>query len=324
MNGGQIVFRHPEGPFEAIMHLRNRVTCVICAALLVAPYGCRSFQRSGARSVRVVGEIHVPGPEPLSPDPLSERLPALRFSTDQGKPGHQISERLPVLRGGAPAERLLMYGTSAGKGQRNRGYLYRLLKINSCKVDSLPGAYRVYGDEKTMALLARLYRQLGVQCDVCAENLANVHTTRTPEGGPYKRKECILDSACEMVIIPGASCFKQVYDPKHPDANKDGYVTVPNVDPRMERKRIADALSARRTIGEIIKKLDPRAVVATKGSRSLLLEPGSTKPSRIILVEPPRPTARPTGKGSQATTPIKLESVPERTGIPVPAAPQIP
>jgi len=213
-----------------------------------------------------------------------------------------------------------MYGIPAGKGQQNRGYLYRLLEINGCKMDSLPGSYRVYGDEKTMALLAKLYRQLGVQCDVYAENLANVHTTRTPEGGPYKRKECILDSSCEVVIIPGANCFKQVYDPKHPDANKDGYVTVPNVDPRIERKRIADALSSRRAIAEIIKKLDPRAVVATKGSRSLALEPSSATSSRIILVEPPRPTARPTSEKGQALTPLKLEPVPERVGIPEPEA----
>jgi flagellar basal-body rod protein FlgC len=81
-------------------------------------------------------------------------------------------------------------------------------------------------------------------------NIANVNTTRTPEGGPYRRKEVVLES------IPDAKSFGEIllnqpqrdvarvqvtdvvvdrkapllkYEPDHPDANEDGYVAYPNI-----------------------------------------------------------------------------------------------
>jgi flagellar basal-body rod protein FlgC len=93
-----------------------------------------------------------------------------------------------------------------------------------------------------------------LRMDVTAENLANAQTTRTPQGGAYRRKEVVLQqiggessfgtalSAAmggaggpaggvkAAAIVEDSSPGKKVYDPSHPDADKQGYVTMPNVD----------------------------------------------------------------------------------------------
>ncbi len=94
--------------------------------------------------------------------------------------------------------------------------------------------------------------------DVIAENLSNIETTRTEKGGPYKRKmvalgtepindfDDVLGSQLEGVkvdaIVEDNSPFKIVYNPGHPDANKDGYLSKPNVDLAVE---MANMLMAR-------------------------------------------------------------------------------
>ncbi len=84
--------------------------------------------------------------------------------------------------------------------------------------------------------------------DVIASNLANVQTTSSEEGGPYKKKEVVFKAVdvsdnkgfastmmkkAEGVDVDGIKesdkPFQQVYNPGHPDANKEGYVTFPNV-----------------------------------------------------------------------------------------------
>ncbi|MDQ7031535.1 MAG: flagellar basal body rod protein FlgC [Desulfonauticus sp.] len=86
--------------------------------------------------------------------------------------------------------------------------------------------------------------------NVISMNLANAQTTRTPEGGPYRRKTVILQAvpldtpfAKEMnsfldreikgvkvrAIVNDNRPFKKVYDPSHPDADKDGYVYYPDI-----------------------------------------------------------------------------------------------
>lgn len=83
--------------------------------------------------------------------------------------------------------------------------------------------------------------------DVISSNLANIETTRTEEGGPYRRKMVvvgskhfqqdfnhILNSNIEGVqiedIVEDPSPFKKVFSPGHPDADKEGYLAKPNVD----------------------------------------------------------------------------------------------
>lgn len=92
-----------------------------------------------------------------------------------------------------------------------------------------------------------------VRMDTISQNIANVNTTRTADGTPYRRKEVVfeertdsdsfasaLSSASERLyggqgvrvteIIEDPTDFKKVYDPGHPDADENGYVSMPNVD----------------------------------------------------------------------------------------------
>jgi flagellar basal-body rod protein FlgC len=97
--------------------------------------------------------------------------------------------------------------------------------------------------------------------DVITSNLANVNTTSTPEGGPYKRKiisftaeplkqgfDKTLDDAVQMVkvkqVTEDKEGFKKIFDPAHPDADKDGFVSLPNVNVMLE---MADMITASRT-----------------------------------------------------------------------------
>jgi flagellar basal-body rod protein FlgC len=84
-----------------------------------------------------------------------------------------------------------------------------------------------------------------------ASNLANVETTRTPEGGPYRRKDVVvsalplhddfasilktelgesLQRALATGIIEDAAEPKKVFNPSHPDADPEGNVAMPNID----------------------------------------------------------------------------------------------
>lgn len=96
-----------------------------------------------------------------------------------------------------------------------------------------------------------------LRMDVISNNIANVNSTRTVDGGPFKRKYVIFqpreaEKNSFSAMLKGAmnkgsknragdgvraigigtddSMGKLVYDPGHPDANADGYVELPNVD----------------------------------------------------------------------------------------------
>lgn len=88
-----------------------------------------------------------------------------------------------------------------------------------------------------------------LRMDVISNNIANANTTRTAEGGPYRRQLVVFEprtnqptfgqllskemGAGDGVRVTGITKdnapFKLMYDPNHPDANKDGYVEMPNV-----------------------------------------------------------------------------------------------
>jgi len=81
-----------------------------------------------------------------------------------------------------------------------------------------------------------------LRMDVIAENLANAQSTRGADGQPYRRKEVVLgeaggqsfqdvlDGVRVKAVVEDQSPGKKVYDPAHPDADKQGFVTMPNVD----------------------------------------------------------------------------------------------
>jgi flagellar basal-body rod protein FlgC len=76
--------------------------------------------------------------------------------------------------------------------------------------------------------------------NVIASNMANVHSTRTEDGEPYKRKDIVfeaipvdskekLEGVRVSEIVVDNTLPLQVYDPGHPDADKEGYVSMPNI-----------------------------------------------------------------------------------------------
>jgi flagellar basal-body rod protein FlgC len=79
-----------------------------------------------------------------------------------------------------------------------------------------------------------------LRMDVIADNLANANSTRTASGEVYRRKVAILQPITPTPAMPGGVRVvgiarditppRMVYQPGHPDADANGYVTYPNVD----------------------------------------------------------------------------------------------
>ena len=98
-----------------------------------------------------------------------------------------------------------------------------------------------------------------------SSNLANINTTRTPEGGPYRRKDVVFETvnAGELFgnvfqnkvnrnytgvkvsdIKEDPSAIRLKYDPSHPDSNDEGYVALPDIN---MMKEMVDLLEAKRS-----------------------------------------------------------------------------
>ena len=100
------------------------------------------------------------------------------------------------------------------------------------------------------------------RAEALVENMANAETTRTPEGGPYRRKDVVFSS--ELQESPFSAVFQSElatgvsiaditqddsppdmrYLPNHPDANSEGYVAFPKMNPATE---MADLLNTTRS-----------------------------------------------------------------------------
>jgi len=101
-----------------------------------------------------------------------------------------------------------------------------------------------------------------VRMEVIANNLANAHTTRTPEGGPYRRRQVVFAPRFDQymsaasnkpfsghgVTVVGIqsdqSELPRLFQPGHPDADAEGYVTMPNVRPASEMVDLVTATRA--------------------------------------------------------------------------------
>ncbi len=103
---------------------------------------------------------------------------------------------------------------------------------------------------KSMGISASGLQAQRVMVNVISTNLANVHTTRTDEGGPYRRKQAIFSTSplsqnfqdllstrmgqqptgvkAEVVEYYSRK-GEMIYDPSHPDADESGVVYLPNV-----------------------------------------------------------------------------------------------
>ena len=107
-----------------------------------------------------------------------------------------------------------------------------------------------------------------LRLDVASQNVANIQTTRTEGGETYRRKMVVFqaadDSFCSVMrrtmnrgrdgernagvivtqIVDDETEMQMVYNPEHPDADENGYVTMPNVD---LIKETTDAMAATRS-----------------------------------------------------------------------------
>jgi flagellar basal-body rod protein FlgC len=127
-----------------------------------------------------------------------------------------------------------------------------------------------------------------LRLDLIANNIANAETTHTAEGGPYQRKDVIFApqggnsflarllqarrSASGVAeaqvagvrvasIITDPSPGTRVYDPTHPDADAEGYVTYPNVNLVVE---MTNMLSATRSYEASLAVVDAAKKMALK------------------------------------------------------------
>jgi flagellar basal-body rod protein FlgC len=114
---------------------------------------------------------------------------------------------------------------------------------------------RAASDAAASALTAERTR-----LEAAVSNLANMESTRGPDGGPYRRRDVVLQTAPVgsfdavlgrarasgvrvAAVVEDATEFRRRYEPSHPDADADGYVALPNVDPAQE---MVDMVSAAR------------------------------------------------------------------------------
>ena len=99
-----------------------------------------------------------------------------------------------------------------------------------------------------------------MRIEVAVSNLANAESTRGPDGQAYKRRDVVLQSTTVQdfdetlgrasavgvevaAVVEDQGPARRRYEPSHPDADAEGYVTLPNVDPAEE---MVDMLSASR------------------------------------------------------------------------------
>jgi flagellar basal-body rod protein FlgC len=100
-----------------------------------------------------------------------------------------------------------------------------------------------------------------LRMEVVANNIANAYSTRSPEGGPYRRQQVLFEAAYDdalrgagkatgelqgvkvLAVEPDMSELPKIFQPGHPDADDSGFVDMPNVQPAME---MVDLITASR------------------------------------------------------------------------------
>lgn len=122
-----------------------------------------------------------------------------------------------------------------------------------------------------------------LRTDIILQNLANVNTTRAKDGGAYVRRNVVFAerqaTPFDQVLMTtsgmvgnGVKAIKvvedkstpmnMVYDPSHPDADENGYVTYPNVNTVTE---MTDLIDSSRSYEANVTALDAAKTMALKG-----------------------------------------------------------
>lgn len=137
---------------------------------------------------------------------------------------------------------------------------------------------------KSMQISASGMTVQRLRMDVIAQNVANMNTTRTAAGGPYRRRLVAVQEDIESTsfsqhlarsrnafhgkgvkataIVEDPTPFKRVHDPGHPDADEEGYVLMPNVD---TLKEMVDMISATRSYEANVTAFNAAKSMAIKG-----------------------------------------------------------
>lgn len=120
-----------------------------------------------------------------------------------------------------------------------------------------------------------------LRVDLATANLANARSTRTAEGGPYKRKDPVFravpitdtfgtrfDRAVRQVkvdrIAEGTGAPREIFNPTHPDADSEGLVKMPNVDISEE---LVNLMSAQRSFEANISVIQASREMAQRALR---------------------------------------------------------
>jgi flagellar basal-body rod protein FlgC len=138
----------------------------------------------------------------------------------------------------------------------------------------------------TMDVSASALKAQRIRLDTISSNLANVETTSTPEGGPYRKKSVHFQSqplsfqeqldgklrntiqGVEVTaILEDQDEPLRVYNPSHPDAGKDGYVAMPNVNVLKEMVDMTSATRAYEANTTVIKSAKRMALKALEIGR---------------------------------------------------------
>ncbi len=137
---------------------------------------------------------------------------------------------------------------------------------------------------KSMQISASGMAVQRLRMDIIAQNIANINTTRTANGGPYRRRLVTVQENIDSKpfsqflsersnaftgqgikatgIVEDPTPLKTIYDPGHPDADEQGYVQMPNVD---NLKEMVDMISATRSFEANVTAFNAAKSMAIKG-----------------------------------------------------------
>ena len=102
-------------------------------------------------------------------------------------------------------------------------------------------------------------RAQGKNMEIISSNVANIRTTDAGKGQPYRRLEAVFKSnenggVDVEKIVEDMSNFQKILDPGHPDADEQGYVTMPNVDLPIEMMNLTMATKAYEANAAILRR----------------------------------------------------------------------